>query len=185
MSATAAQRRAVHSVDVEHDPKLYDLLTKLAAAQPAEGTRVDDLTWCWVQAFADFDYEYAYLVDVRRASYYRAKTVTTSDYLAVFKGYDAQGTTWSECPGGATLRRFPRFRTCTMLWPGGPGGSRRRGEKRMGKRTFREAWRRARLCHDLERDGFTPQDAKDIADAVYPHDWAARSRTSSTWRPGQ
>jgi len=65
---------------------LDGLLNKLAGAQPAEGTQLDD-AWVWVQAFADFDYEYAYLVDVRRKS----GTKTVSDYLAVFQGYNAKG----------------------------------------------------------------------------------------------
>ena len=63
------------------------LLSRLAGAQDSEGTRIDTDTWCWVTCFADFDYEYAWLIDVRTSD----GTETTSDYLAVFKGYDGHG----------------------------------------------------------------------------------------------
>jgi hypothetical protein len=71
---------------VEH---LAALKEKLAGAQAAEGTLVDDNTWCWVQGFMDFDYEYAYLVEVR--VHYGALGTSDRDYLAIFEGYDQHG----------------------------------------------------------------------------------------------
>lgn len=70
---------------VEH---LAVLKEKLASAQAAEGTRVDDNTWCWVQSYMDFDYEHAYLVDVRVS---RPAGGFDSDYLAIFEGFDQYG----------------------------------------------------------------------------------------------
>jgi hypothetical protein len=80
------------------------IMTKLAAVQPAEGTKIDALdAWVWVQAFCDFDYEYAWLLDVRHNASSDSGDATESDYLAVFKGYDAHGTsvyraTWHRHP---------------------------------------------------------------------------------------
>jgi hypothetical protein len=120
MTATAAQRRAIHGTDLVND-ELAGILNKLAAVQPAEGTRVDDTTWMWVQAFADFDYEYAWLVDVRRSLFHRAKTVTTSDYVAIFKGYDVHGnsvvrSTWFGHP--ETFPEVPNLYDALSWWAG-------------------------------------------------------------------
>lgn len=60
---------------------------RLAATQDADGIRLDEHTWCWVLAFIDLDYEYVWLVDVR----WTDGEHTSTDYLAIFQGYDGQG----------------------------------------------------------------------------------------------
>lgn len=75
----------------------------LAGVQVSDGTLVDDNTWAWVQCFADFDYEYAYLVDVRRTG----PAGTTSDYLAIFTGYDEHGNHTTRYTWWGHERRFP------------------------------------------------------------------------------
>ena len=118
--STAAQRRAIARTEPENDPHVRALLDKLAAVQLAEGTTlVDGNTWAWVQAFCDFDYEYAWLVDVRTSTAYRGSLVTTSDYLAIFKGYDAHGVsvvrvTWWGHP--ATFPDIPNLYDALAWW---------------------------------------------------------------------
>lgn len=65
------------------------VLRHIAGAQSADGTRLDDDTWCWVQAQMDFDYEQSFLVEVRGDK-------PPSDYLGVCWGYDSEGKWFRE-----------------------------------------------------------------------------------------
>jgi hypothetical protein len=103
------------AVEIATEVDHYGLLTALARVQPSEGTRLDDDTWVWVQAFADFDYEYAWLLDVRT----RTPEGTTSDYIAVFKGYDNHGVqvfraTWRRAP--ETFPKVPNLYAAMAWW---------------------------------------------------------------------
>lgn len=105
---TQAQRKAMGSpTEVVTDPDLKGLLRRLAGVQLAEGTNLDDNTWVWVTAFADFDYEYAYLIDVRKGTRARGQPVTTSDYLAFFEGYDGHGQNVVQASWWGHAETFP------------------------------------------------------------------------------
>jgi hypothetical protein len=87
--------------------ELGALCRRLAGVQDSEGITTHVLAeydvWLWVQCFADFDYEYAWLVDVR----WRDGDSTVSDYLAIFEGYDQHGKTAFRCAWQDQDRVFP------------------------------------------------------------------------------
>lgn len=102
--------------DLAHDAE--SILTALAGVQPADGTKLDDFTWVWVQAFCDFDYEYAWLLDVRVNN---GESATVSDYMAVFKGYDRHGmavfrATWWD--HSAVFPEVPDLYDALSWWAG-------------------------------------------------------------------
>jgi hypothetical protein len=103
-----------------HQP-VRDLMHALAAVQPAEGIRIEadtlGATWVWVQCFADFDYEYAWLLDVRL--HHEGSNTTESDYLAVYEGYDNHGqaayrATWWGHP--ETFPKVPDLYSALSWW---------------------------------------------------------------------